>query len=106
MHLQIERDNMLTIQSNVPTVLFFMGLQHKQGVPIHEGQKFDICGTMDEFRQSVGMYMFWKPLMDVYFSHVSQTRLGRHKAPLERDYSPKSCNMLCLVNNGYSICYV
>ena len=55
-----------------------MGLQRKQRVPIQEGQQFDICGTMDEFRQLVGMYMFWKPLMDVYVSHVSQTKLGRN----------------------------
>ena len=44
-----------------------MGLQRKQGVPIQEGQQFDLGGTMDEFRQSIGMYMFWKPGMDIMF---------------------------------------
>ena len=74
---------------------FFMGLQRKQGVPIQEGQQFDMRGTVDEFMKSVGMYMFWKLGMDIYVSHVRhkqihsyvfpecimeelQTKLGRH----------------------------
>ena len=52
-----------------------MGLQQKQGVPIHEVQQFDIRGTMDEFRKSVGMYMFWKLVMDIYVSHVRRKQL-------------------------------
>ncbi|KAL6334901.1 hypothetical protein AAG906_023706 [Vitis piasezkii] len=40
---------------------FFMGLQRKEGEIIQEGQQFDIRGTVDEFRHSINMYMFWKP---------------------------------------------
>ncbi|EXB60284.1 Poly(A) polymerase [Morus notabilis] len=54
---------------------FFMGLQRKEGVRGQEGQQFDIRGTVDEFRQEVNMYMFWKPGMDIYVSHVRRKQL-------------------------------
>ncbi|XP_022729105.1 nuclear poly(A) polymerase 4 isoform X3 [Durio zibethinus] len=54
---------------------FFMGLQRKEGVSGQEGQQFDIRGTVDEFRQEISMYMYWKPGMDIYVSHVRRRQL-------------------------------
>ncbi|XP_041015498.1 nuclear poly(A) polymerase 4-like isoform X2 [Juglans microcarpa x Juglans regia] len=60
---------------------FFMGLQRKQGEMIQEGQQFDIRGTVDEFRQSVNMYMFWKPGMEIYVSHVRRRQIPSYVFP-------------------------
>lgn len=60
---------------------FFMGLQRKQGVKVKEGQQFDIRGTVDEFRQEVNMYMYWKPGMDIYVSHVRRKHLPPYVFP-------------------------
>ncbi|KAH9603290.1 hypothetical protein KSS87_001826 [Heliosperma pusillum] len=60
---------------------FFMGLQRKQGVKVNEGQQFDIRGTVDEFRQEVNMYMYWKPGMDMYVSHVRRKQLPLYVFP-------------------------
>lgn len=76
---------------------FFMGLQRKEGVRGQEGQQFDIRGTVDEFRQEVNMYMFWKPGMDIYVSHVRRKQLpafvfpdGYKRSRLSRHISPQS----------------
>lgn len=123
--LKIERDTFGMLQCHpypteyvdnskqCPHCAFFMGLQRKQGVPIQEGQQFDIRGTVDEFRQSVGMYMFWKPGMDIYVSHVRRkqipsyvfpegvrrmrsgratNQIGKTSPPRGRESSPKSYN--------------
>lgn len=122
--LKIERDTFGMLQCHpypteyvdsskqCPHCAFFMGLQRKQGVPILEGQQFDIRGTVDEFRQSVGMYMFWKPGMDIYVSHVRRKQIPSYvfpegvrrmrsgratnqivkRSPHGRESSPKSCN--------------
>ncbi|XP_024930545.3 nuclear poly(A) polymerase 4 isoform X2 [Ziziphus jujuba] len=58
-----------------PNFAFFLGLQRKEGVRGQEGQQFDIRGTVDEFRQEINMYMFWKPGMDIYVSHVRRKQL-------------------------------
>jgi len=58
-----------------PHCAFFMGLQRKQGVKVQEGQQFDIRGTVDEFKQEINMYMFWKPGMDIYVSHVRRKQI-------------------------------
>ncbi|KAK6236790.1 hypothetical protein SCA6_012127 [Theobroma cacao] len=58
-----------------PHCAFFMGLQRKEGVSGQEGQQFDIRGTVDEFRQEISMYMYWKPGMDIYVSHVRRRQL-------------------------------
>ncbi|XP_062164558.1 nuclear poly(A) polymerase 4-like isoform X2 [Alnus glutinosa] len=58
-----------------PHCAFFMGLQRKEGVRGQEGQQFDIRGTVDEFRQDINMYMFWKPGMDIFVSHVRRKQL-------------------------------
>ncbi|CAA7060025.1 unnamed protein product [Microthlaspi erraticum] len=54
---------------------FFMGLQRAEGVGGQECQQFDIRGTVDEFRHEVNMYMFWRPGMDVFVSHVRRRQL-------------------------------
>lgn len=51
---------------------FFMGLQRKQGMPIQEGEQFDIRVTVDEFRHSVKMYTLWKPGMEINVSHIKR----------------------------------
>ncbi|XP_008775817.1 nuclear poly(A) polymerase 4-like [Phoenix dactylifera] len=60
---------------------FFMGLQRKRGVRIHEGQQFDIRVTVDEFRHSVNMYMFWKPGMEIFVSHVRRRQISSFVFP-------------------------
>nr|GEU47954.1 nuclear poly(A) polymerase 4-like isoform X1 [Tanacetum cinerariifolium] len=60
---------------------FFMGLQRKQGEIVQEGQQFDIRGTVDEFRHSVNMYMFWKPGMEIYVSHVRRRQIPLYVFP-------------------------
>lgn len=54
---------------------FFMGLQRKQGVRVHEGQQFDIRVTVDKFKHSVNLYMFWKPGMEIFVSHVRRRQI-------------------------------
>lgn len=85
--LMIERDTIGMLQCHpYPTeyvdaskqsshCAFFMGLQRKEGVSVQEGQQFDIRGTVDEFRVSVNMYMFWKPGMEIFVSHVRRKQL-------------------------------
>ncbi|KAF3450682.1 hypothetical protein FNV43_RR06771 [Rhamnella rubrinervis] len=60
---------------------FFMGLQRKQGETIQEGQQFDIRGTVDEFRHSINMYLFWKPGMEIYVSHVRRRQIPSYVFP-------------------------
>lgn len=62
-----------------------------------EGQQFDIRGTVDEFRLDVNMYMFWKPGMDIYVSHVRRKQLptfifpdGYKRPRLSRHVSPQA----------------
>lgn len=76
---------------------FFMGLQRKEGVRGQEGQQFDIRGTVDEFRQDVNEFNFWKPGMDIYVSHVRRKQLpafvfpdGYKRTRLSRNISPQS----------------
>lgn len=61
---------------------FFMGLQRAEGVGGQDCQQFDIRGTVEEFRQEVNMYMFWKPGMDVYVSHVRRRQLPSFVFPI------------------------
>ncbi|KAK4274236.1 hypothetical protein QN277_017491 [Acacia crassicarpa] len=58
-----------------PHSAFFMGLQRKAGVRGQEGQQFDIRNTVDEFRQGINMYVYWKPGMEIYVSHVRRKQL-------------------------------
>ncbi|KAL5999650.1 hypothetical protein ACLOJK_037935 [Asimina triloba] len=91
--LKIERDTYGMLQCHpypneyvdtskqCPHCAFFMGLQRKQGVRIQEGQQFDIRGTVDEFRLSVNMYIFWKPGMEIYVSHVRRKQIPSYVFP-------------------------
>ncbi|KAL8139271.1 hypothetical protein V2J09_005292 [Rumex salicifolius] len=91
--LKIERDTMGMLQCHpypyeyIDTskqcshCAFFMGLQRKQGVKVQEGQQFDIRGTVEEFRQDINMYMYWKPGMDIYVSHVRRKQLPTYVFP-------------------------
>jgi len=106
--LKIERDTFGMLQCHpypteyvdnskqCPHCAFFMGLQRKQGVLIQEGQQFDIRGTVDEFRQSVGMYMFWKPGMDIYVSHVRRKQIPSYVFPegVRRMRSGRAANQI------------
>ncbi|XVF24893.1 hypothetical protein REPUB_Repub13aG0166900 [Reevesia pubescens] len=60
---------------------FFMGLQRKQGEIVQEGQQFDIRGSVDEFRHSISMYMFWKPGMEICVSHIRRKQLPSYVFP-------------------------
>ncbi|OVA12483.1 Nucleotidyl transferase domain [Macleaya cordata] len=91
--LKIERDTFFMLQCHpypheyidrskqCSHCAFFMGLQRKQGVEVQEGQQFDIRGTVDEFRHSVNMYMFWKPGMEIYVSHVRRKQIPSYVFP-------------------------
>lgn len=54
---------------------YFMGLQRKQGVPVNEGEQFDIRLTVEEFKHSVNMYTLWKPGMEIYVTHVKRRNI-------------------------------
>ncbi|XP_060208396.1 nuclear poly(A) polymerase 4-like isoform X3 [Lycium barbarum] len=85
--LKIERDTngmlqchpypneFVDLSKSCPHCAFFMGLQRKQGVKVQEGQQFDIRGTVDEFKQDVSMYAYWRPGMDIYVSHVRRRQI-------------------------------
>lgn len=91
--LQIERDTLGKLQCHpypheysdpqkqCSHGAFFMGLQRKQGEVILEGQQFDIRGTVDEFRHSVNMYVFWRPGMEIYISHVRRKQIPLYVFP-------------------------
>lgn len=92
-NVQIERDTLGKLQCHpypheyIDTTkqcahcAFFMGLQRKQGETIQEGQQFDIRGSVDEFRHSINMYMFWKPGMEIYVSHVRRRQIPSYVFP-------------------------
>ncbi|KAK2982951.1 hypothetical protein RJ640_006365 [Escallonia rubra] len=91
--LKIERDTYGMLQCHpypnefvdttkpCPHYAFFMGLQRKERVKVQEGQQFDIRETVDEFKQEVNMYMFWKPGMDIYVSHVRRKQIPAYVYP-------------------------
>ncbi|XP_058091789.1 nuclear poly(A) polymerase 1-like [Magnolia sinica] len=60
---------------------FFMGLQRKQGVPVNEGEQFDIRLTVEEFKQSVGAYTLWKPGMEIQVSHIKRRNIPNFVFP-------------------------
>ncbi|KAL3824407.1 hypothetical protein ACJIZ3_020436 [Penstemon smallii] len=60
---------------------FFMGLQRKQGEAIQEGQQFDIRQTVEEFRHQINSYLYWKPGMEIYVSHVRRKQLPSYVFP-------------------------
>lgn len=60
---------------------FFMGLQRKQGETIQEGQQFDIRQTVDEFRHQIMSYLYWKPGMEIFVSHVRRKQIPAYVFP-------------------------
>ncbi|KAL1365921.1 hypothetical protein HN51_013869 [Arachis hypogaea] len=60
---------------------YFMGLQRKQGVPVNEGEQFDIRHTVEEFKHSVNMYTLWKPGMAIQVSHVKRRSIPNFVFP-------------------------
>jgi poly(A) polymerase len=52
-----------------------MGLQRKQGVPVNEGEQFDIRLTVEDFKSSVNAYTSWKPGMEIHVSHVKRRNI-------------------------------
>ncbi|XP_031247767.1 nuclear poly(A) polymerase 1 [Pistacia vera] len=60
---------------------YFMGLQRKQGVPVNEGEQFDIRLTVEEFKHSVNMYTLWKPGMEIRVIHVKRRSLPNFVFP-------------------------
>ncbi|GLJ16074.1 hypothetical protein SUGI_0267600 [Cryptomeria japonica] len=60
---------------------FFMGLQRTQGVPVQEGQQFDIRGTVDEFKASLFSYHLWKLGMDIFVSHIRRRQIPSYVFP-------------------------
>ncbi|XP_044463201.1 nuclear poly(A) polymerase 4 isoform X4 [Mangifera indica] len=77
-----------------PNFAFFMGLRRKEGASDQERQQFDIRGTVDNFRQEIGMYMFWKPGMDIFVSHVRRRWLPAFVFPdgYKRSRSSRNLN--------------
>ncbi|KAI3786119.1 hypothetical protein L1987_45248 [Smallanthus sonchifolius] len=66
---------------------FFMGLHRKQGEVVLKGQQFDICWSVDGFRHSMNMYMFWNPGMEINVSHVRRNQIPVYVFPY--GYKPK-----------------
>ncbi|XP_045792676.1 nuclear poly(A) polymerase 1-like [Trifolium pratense] len=54
---------------------YFMGLQRKQGVPVNEGEQFDIRLTVEDWKNSVNAYTSWKPGMEIHVSHVKRRNI-------------------------------
>ncbi|XP_065013335.1 nuclear poly(A) polymerase 4-like isoform X2 [Musa acuminata AAA Group] len=61
--------------------VFFMGLQRTQGMKIQEGQRFDIRGTVEEFKGDVESYLFWKPGMEIHVTHVRRKQIPSYVFP-------------------------
>ncbi|KAJ8560088.1 hypothetical protein K7X08_004146 [Anisodus acutangulus] len=60
---------------------FFMGLLRRPGELVQEGQQFDIRGTVDVFRLQVNMYIYWKPGMEMFVSHVRRKQIPSYVLP-------------------------
>ncbi|KAI4347224.1 hypothetical protein L6164_008054 [Bauhinia variegata] len=60
---------------------YFMGLQRKQGVPVNEGEQFDIRLTVEEFKHSVNLYTMWIPGMEIHVSHVKRRNIPNFLFP-------------------------
>ncbi|KAG9449007.1 hypothetical protein H6P81_008972 [Aristolochia fimbriata] len=54
---------------------FFMGLQRKKGLPVNEGEPFDIRMTVQEFKNAVRSYTLWTPRMEIQVSHVKRRNI-------------------------------
>ncbi|KAM7257342.1 hypothetical protein ACFE04_013083 [Oxalis oulophora] len=61
----------------VPHSAFFMGLHKAEGVKSVKGHKFDINGTINEFKQDIKERYkhFWEHGMETFISHISRKQL-------------------------------
>ncbi|XP_073318169.1 nuclear poly(A) polymerase 2-like isoform X3 [Primulina huaijiensis] len=82
---------------------FFTGLQRKQGEVVQEGQQFDIRKTVDEFRHQINSYLYWKPGMEIYVSHVRRKQIPSYVFTegykRSRHMSPISQQQVCKVSS-------
>ncbi|KAI3407864.1 Polynucleotide adenylyltransferase [Psidium guajava] len=60
---------------------YFMGLQRKPGVPVNEGEQFDIRLTVEDFKRSVNLYTLWKPGMEIHVCHVLRKNIPKFVFP-------------------------
>ncbi|KAJ3692063.1 hypothetical protein LUZ60_012413 [Juncus effusus] len=61
----------------LPHCAYFMGLaRNDTAAPAAAGQlKFDIRDTVDEFRDDVFSYLYWKPQMELFVSHLRRKNI-------------------------------
>ncbi|KAK9195528.1 hypothetical protein WN943_003650 [Citrus x changshan-huyou] len=76
----------LTLKVNATTLhawlfAFFTSIKRKQGVPVGEGEQFDIRLTVKEFKQAVSMYTLRKPGMQISVAHVTRRNLPNFVFP-------------------------
>ncbi|GMH15994.1 hypothetical protein Nepgr_017835 [Nepenthes gracilis] len=64
-----------------PHCAFFMGLQRNPEEAVQEVKQFDIRATIDEFKQSIHMYSYWKPGMEIFVRHVHRRRIPYYVFP-------------------------
>ncbi|XP_055829803.1 nuclear poly(A) polymerase 4-like [Solanum dulcamara] len=85
---------------------FFMGLQRRPGEVVQEGQQFDIRATVDEFRHQVNMYMYWKPGMEMFVSHVRRKQIPSYVLPdgSKRNQTPRLMSGQLAEKPSSSIC--
>uniref|UniRef100_A0A6N2L8F2 Poly(A) polymerase n=1 Tax=Salix viminalis TaxID=40686 RepID=A0A6N2L8F2_SALVM len=83
---------------------YFMGLQRKQGVPVNEGEQFDIRITVEEFKNSVNLYTLWKPGMEIRVTHVKKRNIPifgvRPCRPLKATWDSKRNSEAKVANNS------
>ncbi|XP_075479676.1 nuclear poly(A) polymerase 4-like isoform X3 [Primulina tabacum] len=82
---------------------FFTGLQRKQGEVVQEGQQFDIRKTVDDFRHQINSYMYWKPGMEIYVSHIRRKQIPSYVFTegykRNRHMRPMSQQQVCKVSS-------
>lgn len=83
-----------------------MGLQRRPGELVQEGQQFDIRATVDEFRHQVNMYMYWKPGMEMFVSHVRRKQIPSYVLPdgYKRNQTPRLMSGQLAEKPSSSIC--
>ncbi|KAM5570495.1 nuclear poly(A) polymerase 1 [Rosa sericea] len=60
---------------------YFMGLQRKQGVPVKEGEHFDLSKAVDDFKLAVYQYTLREIGMEIRVSHVKRREIPNFVFP-------------------------
>lgn len=60
---------------------YFMGLQRKQGVPVKEGEQFDLSKAVDDFKLAVYQYTLREIGMEIRVSHVKRREIPNFVFP-------------------------